>query len=275
MSPAVHDLMNLRLCPAVLEDLCDSLEVLLEQPEIGMDTPVGIFSVSVGSLAALRLASSRAHAHRISRVVCFGGYAERERLLSWLLRSEDPGSAIEHRDPLNQPLAFLTIVDHLTVPILDVDALCAGWRRYVRLTWPRSELKSPHSSAHIPIARLVAGSLCPGDRELFLIGCGALPGARSLCDRALERGQQYYDFLDPTADIGRLQARVLLVHGVGDPVIPFCQLGALASAIPGANAVALQLYGHSARTSPPTSMRRVPALARDTYSLMRIVHALM
>ena len=273
MSPAVSDLMSLRLAPAVTTELADAFDTLVRQAEVPAGASVSILSVSVGSLAALRLASSPRYAQRVERVVCFGGYGEPIDFLGYLLGHDGGGNHGSRNDPLNKPVVFLTLLDHLPVAIRDRNALCAAWRQYIHQTWPRNELKAPGSLAHIPIAEAMATPLGE-DAELFLMGCGARPGGRALAEAALEAGAVHYTFLDPRTDVARLSAPVHLVHGAGDRVIPFSQLHALRSAIPHAHSYTLRTYEHSNAVSPAQLAKRLPAAVADAISLVRIIRAI-
>ncbi len=275
LSPAIPDLLDLRLTPRVTEDLCRAFDLLLAQPEVPRDAPIRVLSVSVGSLAALRLASSPAYARRVASVVCFGGYGNADAFVRWLLGDTSaPGGAPLH-DPLNQPTVYLTLVDHLPIRIRNADALCEAWRGYIRETWPRVELKSAESRGHIDIARSLATRVCSEDRELFLMGCGAIPGGPALCDAAIALARDQYRFLDPTTNLQDLTASVHLVHGVGDRVIPFSQLQALRSAIPDAHSYPLRSYAHSSTLSPREIASRIPSTVMDTWTLMRIIGILL
>jgi pimeloyl-ACP methyl ester carboxylesterase len=275
MSPAISELMSLRIAPAVTREVEDAFDALVQQPEVPKGASVSVISISVGSLAALQLAASPRYAPRVARVVCFGGYGEPVEFLRFLLGRPGAENGAALNDPLNKPVVFLTLLDHLPVVIRDREALCATWRRYVHQTWPRAELKLPGSLAHVPIAESLATSLCAEDAELFLIGCGALPGGRALADAALERAEGHYAFLDPTAGIEQLSAPVHLVHGTGDRVIPFSQLHALRAASPRARVYPLRTYEHSNAASPAELARRLPAAVADVMSLIRIVRAIV
>lgn len=275
MSPAISSLMSLRIAPAVTREVGDAFDALVNQPEVPRVASVSVISISVGSLAALQLAASPRYARRVERVVCFGGYGEPIEFLRYLLGREGAENGAALNDPLNKPVVFMTLLDHLPLPIQDREALCATWRRYVHETWPRTHLKRPGSLAHVPIAESLAESLCAEDRELFLVGCGARPGGRALADAAIERAAGHYAFLDPTAGVEAIAAPVHLVHGTGDRVIPFSQLRALRTAIPTARGYALRTYEHSNAVSLGHLARRVPAAMADVISLGRIIRAIV
>jgi pimeloyl-ACP methyl ester carboxylesterase len=275
LSPAVPDLMSLRIHPATFNTLAAAFDLLQGRPELPKGTRPGVLSVSVGSLGALHLASSPTHADRISRLVTFGAFADPREFVRTVISGDRLRGESRPRDPLNQPVPFLTLLDHLPVPVREPEALAAAWRRYIRETWPRKELKNAESTAHCQVAETIAATLSPQDRDLFLIGCGARPGGLALCTAALDGAGGHYDYLDPRPRLGRITARVDLVHGADDAVVPSTQLATLAAAIPGARIHPLRLYAHSASVSPRHLARNLPRLAGDARTMTRIVRALV
>lgn len=273
LSPAIRDLIQSRIRPTVIDDLRSAFDVLVQQPEVPKDTLPRLFAVSVGSVAALRLASSPTYAHRISRLVTFGAYADPGELMRSLLCGSQCRTPVAPKDPLNQPVAFLTLIDDLPVQIHDAAALCEMWRHYIRMTWPRNELKSPDSTGHIAVARSLTPLLCSNDRELFLIGCGALPGGYELCRAALESG--HYDYLDPRPYLRNVRAPTDLIHGIVDSVVSYSQLEILAAEIPGAHVHPLQLQLHSSALSLGQIARKIGLLPGEAKTFMRIVSALI
>lgn len=219
LSPAVPDLMAAMMTPRVIDLVAHAYHVLRAAPEVPSDCVPGVFSVSVGSLAALRLAASDA---AISRLVIFGGYADPATLIRSL--TESP------RDPLNSPAAFSTLLAGIPHPSYGAGDLRDAWRAMLRATWPRPELKVTGSVAHHPIARGFAAELPAGLRELFLIGCGVLPGGWPLCESALASGA--FGHLDPRPYFPSIRCPVTIVHGIGDDVIPFSQAGELERGLP-------------------------------------------
>ena len=88
------------------------------------------------------------------------------------------------RDPLNQPVVLMNLLEHLDPSARDATAASHGWRAYVERTWGRPELKA--RERFIAIAEELAPT-CPSRvRELFLIGVGARPGAWDLAMPALD-----------------------------------------------------------------------------------------
>jgi len=226
-----------------------------------------VFSISFGSLLALALAAE--HGATIERLVLFGGYADLRETLRFCLTGEVASGRRAPRDPLNQPVVLMNLLDHVTVPGVpgDRDALIAGWRRYVERTWGRPELKA--DARYVAIAEELAPSLPATVRELFLVGVGARPGARDLALAALAHHDA--TALDPTPYLARITNRVDLVHGVDDDVIPYEHSHALAAAMPNADVRVhvTGLYGHTGASTP-----KLGAAAKELATMLRVLRVL-
>ena len=258
LSPAIPSLMALELAPRVLDDVARALAALRAAPELPASCAPSLFAISVGSLAALRLAARE----ELGQLVVFGGYADPVALIRSLTDSP--------RDPLNRPAAMLTLYDHLPgAPCgRDADRLRAAWRRTIRATWPQAALKVGGGTRHHPIARAIAAELPRHLRELYLVGCGVVPGAWELCEQALGA----CSYLDPRPHLAGIACPVTIVHGVADDVIPFAQADALDRALPphvARTRLATGMFAHSRATGP-----RALALARELRTFDRICRAL-
>ena len=230
-------------------------------PRWSAQRPV-VFSISFGSLLAFALAAE--HGPRIARLVIFGGYFELRETLEFCFTGTI-GDRIATRDPMNQSVVLLNLLDQLACA--DRAAVAAAWRRFVEHTWGRAELK--RDGRHLAIARALAPDVPEAVRELFLIGVGELPGARELVFEALERfdGRP----LDPAPYLPRIRNRVDLVHGTDDDVIPFEHSHALAAALVNAD-VRLHitgLYGHTGARRP-----KLGRAARELWTMVRVLRAL-
>jgi hypothetical protein len=261
LSPRSPQLCGLQLGAGAIDALAAAHAALASTTEAA-GGPLRVVSVSVGALAALRLAASPAHGGTVERVVVIGGYADPEALMASLC-----GADAEHRDPLNQPTAFLTFIDRLPVAVHDRARLMTAWRWFVRTAWPHDAWKRPGATAHHAAARELAREVDPRDRDLFLTGCGAAPGGHALIRAAHATGE--YSFLDWRGHAGDVRADVVAVHGVTDNVIPIAQLDAFAAALPRARTIRLGAFAHSR-----TVATSLPRLARDVRALGDVLHAL-
>ena len=240
--------------------IADFARVFDALPRWSSRRPV-VFSISFGSLLALALAAERGEA--LERLVVFGGYADFPATMRYCLTGEG-------RDPLNQPVVLMNLLDHLAHDRAHRAALEAGWRRYVEATWGRPELKV--RERHVAIAERLAPGVPAPVRELFLVGTGARPGAWELAEPALRAFCAAPSFaLDPSPYLARVRGRVDLVHGAGDDVIPFEQSQALAAGLTGAAARVhvTGLYGHTG-----ASWTRLAALPRELATMLRVLQVL-
>jgi pimeloyl-ACP methyl ester carboxylesterase len=224
-----------------------------------------VFSISFGSLLAFALAAERGDA--IARLVIFGGYADFHETMRFCLTGEVAGGRQATRDPLNQPVVLMNLLDLLDYERAERDGLVAGWRRYVESTWGRPEMKA--RDRFVAVAELLAPEVPAAVRELFLVGIGALPGAWDLAVPALARFDA--SALDPSPFLPRVTNRVELVHGMDDDVIPFEQSHVLASRLTHADVRVhiTGLYGHTGAQRPPLT-----ALGKELITMVRVLRVL-
>ncbi|MBA2542426.1 MAG: alpha/beta hydrolase, partial [Deltaproteobacteria bacterium] len=240
----------------------DFTRVLLAMPRWSPQKPA-VFSISFGSLLAFAAAAE--HPDRVERLVVFGGYSDFREMMKFCLTGEIEGGRKGSRDPLNQPVVLLNLLE--LIDCQDRPALVDGWRRYVEATWGRPELKV--GTEFVAIAERLAPSLPEAVRELFLVGIGARPGAAPLALEALSRFDDRE--LDPRPYLPRITCRVDLVHGIDDDVIPCEHSQALGSALANADPrVHLTgMYGHSG-----ASRAGWPMVAKELATMVRVLFAM-
>ena len=212
------------------------------------------FSISFGSLLAFAAAAARPGA--FARLVAFGGYADFADTLEFCLTGE-------HRDPLNQPVVVMNLLDHIAHDAAERPALVAAWRTYVERTWGRPETKQ----RYLAVANELAPSVPPSVRELFL--AGIRPGAWPLVQPALARADRRD--LDPKPLLARVTGRVDLVHGTDDDVIPVRHVHELAAGLVNADVRVhvTGLYGHTG-----AGFGKLAALPRELVTMVRVLRVL-
>jgi pimeloyl-ACP methyl ester carboxylesterase len=261
VAPFIPDYLALAPGPRAIADFARVFEAL---PRWSTQRPI-VFSISFGSLLAFALAAERGDA--IDRLVVFGGYADFHDTLRFCLTGEVASGRAATRDPLNQPVVLMNLLDHIAHDRAHTPALIAGWRRYVERTWGRPEMKAVARFG--AVAEELAPEVPEAVRELFLIGIGARPGAVDLARPALAA----FDArpLDPTPYLARIATRVELVHGADDDVIPFEQSHALAAALVRADVRVhvTGLYGHTGAQRPPLA-----AAVRELQTMVRVLRVL-
>jgi pimeloyl-ACP methyl ester carboxylesterase len=259
VAPFIPDYLALTPNARAIEDFVTVFEATRRD-----DKPI-VFSISFGSLLAFALAAERGDA--IDKLVIFGGYADFHATMRFCLTGEVASGRKALRDPLNQPVVLLNLIDLLDHERAERDQLLAAWRRYVERTWGRPEMKVDR--AFVAVAEELAPDVPAAVRELFLVGIGALPGATELAMPALAMFDA--SALDPRPYLRRITNRVELVHGMDDDVIPFEQSHALAAQLVNADVRVhiTGLYGHTGAQRPALS-----ALGKELITMIRVLRVL-
>jgi pimeloyl-ACP methyl ester carboxylesterase len=270
LAPYLPDYVALRVGPAAIDDFARAFDALRDHPACPVARP-GVFSISFGSLPALRLAAARSG--DLGGVVVFGGYADWDATIRFAASGELDGRAWVRRDLRNLPVVFMNLLDDLDDEHRPGDPapLVAAWRRYVEATWGDNAMKE--AARWQPIARALAAEVPPATRELYLRGCGLLPGAGDLIGRALARRADL-GYLDVRPHLATVRCPVWLVHGLTDDVIPWPQAEALARALPASaspRVLLTGLYGHT----QIEGARGPVAAAREVATMARIVAAMV
>ncbi len=269
LAPFLPDYTALRVEETVIADLATIFDLLEARRERPAGVRPGVFSVSFGSLPALRLAADPERAERVGGLVVFGGYADFGVAIRFCL---GVGTENRRRDPLNQPVVLLNLLDALgEVP--ERAALEDGWRRYVRATWGRPEMKA--DAAWRAVAARIEAELPAEARPLFRLGTGQDAGAAARVAEALDRTTAARPWLDPRPRLGGLRCPVTLVHGLDDDVIPASELEALAAALPARVAVRRYLTGLYDHTRAAAGPGAVLAAGREVRSLLGMLDALV
>ncbi len=221
-----------------------------------------VFSVSFGSLLAFALAAD--HASDLDGLVVFGGYADFHETMEFCLTGTVSSGRNATRDPLNQSIVLMNLLDQLVPPCADPAAVSAAWRRFVMRVWGRPEMKA--RERFTAVADELAPDVVDTVRELFHIGIGTRPGAVELAMPALARFDARA--LDPSPYLPRVRGRVDLVHGTSDDVVPFEQSHALARQLTNAD-VCIHItgvYGHTGSQLP-----RPSAAVKEMLTLVRVL----
>jgi pimeloyl-ACP methyl ester carboxylesterase len=265
MAPFLPDFVALRVTPAAIADFTRAYDTFAA----GRAAPPGVFSISFGSLLALRTAAVR----DVGGVVVFGGYADWDATIRFTVTGELDGRTWVARDWRNLPVVFMNLLDDITDAPAEraaTSAVIDAWRRYVVATWGKNEMRTRERWE--AEARVHAAPLPAPARDFYLRGCGLAPGAAEAIDRALAR-RGYIDFLDVRPHLASVRCPVWLTHGLADDVIPWTQAESLARAFPPERrppVLLTGLYGHT----QIEGARGPRALARELSSMLRIVDAI-
>ena len=224
-----------------------------------------VFSISFGSLLAFALAAD--HGEDLESLVIFGGFADFHETMEFCLTGRVASGREALRDPLNQSVVLMNLLDHIEPPCADPAAVAAAWLIYVRRVWGRPEMKVDRR--FVQIADELLPEVPEHVRELFQVGVGSRPGAVELARPALAK----FDArdLDPTPYLPRVRCRVDLVHGTDDDVVPFEQSHDLATKLVNADVRVhiTGMYGHTGSKAP-----RWSAAAKEMITMVRVLRVL-
>lgn len=268
LAPFLPDYADLRVQDSVVDDAEAALDALLALPDRPNSRP-GVFSISFGSMPALRVTARRPA--DVARLVVFGGFASFRSTLAFALAGEDNRKI----DPLNSPVVILNLLPFVEgVDPADHETLAKAFRAYCRASWGREESKIP--AIHRAIAERVAEQVPDRLRDVFLVAARAKPGVEDLAKAAIERAGDYFSWVDPGPHLAPITCPVTLVHGREDDVIPYEESLALERSFPRKNAelILTGLYGHTAGAGFSSQLSHVVENAREAAGMMRILDAM-
>lgn len=270
VAPFLSDFLTLTLSPRLLAEA----EAALLSAHERARGPVGVMSISFGSIAALHLAAH--HPELVDRVVVFGGYRDLERTFRFALGGEDAGLPAEVRDPLNGPAVLANLADEL-LPEHARAPFRAATLEFSRRTWSRGRPQGERGRAddkrdgrHLREGEALSRTLDGEARALFRVACRLEGDPLALAASALPRAKERIAFLDPTPLVPRVRAEVTCLHGRDDDVIPWTEAEALARDLPNARALVTGLYGHTGHAARPGPR----ALASELATMLRVIDAL-
>ncbi len=276
-APFVRPYLELRLAPEAHLDVARAVgHAAAYAREHDLPRPA-LFTISFGAPLGARVAASPEHADELGALVLFGGFAEFETTLRFVLSGRafdgDRELRLTH-DPLNAPAAFVNLVPHLR-RARPHEPVCRAWLEMARRTWGRPELRAARRRE--PLADVLAGTLDAEDRALFRVGCGLAPGGPELLEAALANAGDHFAFADPRVHLPRVKCPVLVTHGRDDDVIPYPQAHELARHLRPRHPHKLALtglFGHTGSTlpSPRALLSELGTMAELLYALVDAAH---
>jgi pimeloyl-ACP methyl ester carboxylesterase len=220
--PFLDDAMQLRVTPRAVDQTVAAWDLLRAQPDLPRGVRPALFSISFGSLPAIRLAAARHH--EVGNLVLFGGYADPRRTLRFCLTGEVEGRVIA-RDPRNHAVLFGSLLDRLEPPPRDPQRLQAAWLAFARATWGQPGMRDEAATAAVARRMVADGAVERADAALFLAGCGVGEGSEAPVLPLLEG--DVTGWMDPRDDLAQVRCPVDVVHGAQDDVIPVEEAEAL------------------------------------------------
>ena len=243
MSPFIQDYSDMHIQPQSHLPFLGAFDALRNHPELPGGIKPGVFSISFGSWLAMKLATCQKRNHLLGASVIFGGYGHFREAVDFAITGQIHGKDYAHHDPRNIPAIFMHIADTLE---LDPGVLKHAWLQFMRETWQIDSMRTREACNEK--AYVLAQALPHDFRDIFLEGCGALPGAAKRIQDTLQN--ERYDYLDTRSDFGNIRCPILIMHGTDDDVIPYTQLERLSQALPKhieQETYLTGLYGHSSQ----------------------------
>ena len=271
MSPRLDALTQLRLDASAIGQLSRCLEALVGLEEHPVDTLPGVFSISFGSFPALLTAASARARHLVGSLVVFGGYANFVDTCRFMSGFTSPRDGEPQPDPTCRAGLAINMAPVL-FPEADCRRLTPAWWAFVIRVWGMPEMRQ--AARFSEVAQELAAGLPADLAQVFLQGCGVVPGCSEWVENALTRID--VDSMDPRQHLGAIRCPVHLIHGRRDDVIPCSQMALLAAGLSNTTArrYLTGLYDHSRGESLTVALGRLPALAKEAKTMVAMVHAL-
>ena len=262
----------MRLDASATSELSRSLEALTLLPEHPRSRLPGIFSVSFGSYPALMTAASSEVGHLVGSLVVFGGYASFVDTCRFMIGVGTPAAS----EPAPDPTCMAGIAINTAAALFQGEQrhkLMQAWQAFVVRAWGATDLQHPEQFSGLA-AQLVA-ELPPDLMQIFLQGCGVIPGFAAWAEEALARTD--IDSMDARAHLHKVRCPVHLFHGRRDNVIPHSQMAVLAAALTRVNpkTYLTGLYQHSRGDAGMGVLAQLPTLLREMKTMAAMVHAMV
>lgn len=219
--PDLPSLRSLQVNTGNVREVADAFDWLVSRPQLSPGGRAGVAAFSYAAGPAILAAMEPEIGRRVDFILAVGGYYDLESVLTFFTTGY---FRQEQRWRHREPNAYGKWVFVLANAGLLADA---GDRQLLR-----SMARRRMADLEAPLDDLAAG-LGPEGRRVYAFVSNTDPGrARSLLADLPESIRAEIESLDlANKDLSRLKARLLLVHGRDDPIIPFTESVALARAV--------------------------------------------
>jgi pimeloyl-ACP methyl ester carboxylesterase len=279
-SPFLPDYINLSVAKGVIPDFARALKHLLDHPDRPQNLKPAVFSISFGSLPALRLAADPATKDELGGLILFGGYANITTTLAYALGSRDGHMNMPKSDPLNRPVLFTNLLDCMNIKPELNETIRKSLLSFIHQTWGVEAQKNPDRKlpeSYLPIAEKLRDQLPEHLRDAFWLACGLSGDYQSHCEDLL-KAHELPSFMDPLPHVSQIRCPVHLFHGRDDDVIPFQESLALEKAMAGDVQVKCHLtglYNHTEKPSLIGLLQVAPKVPGEINSLVSMLRAMV
>ncbi len=255
--PDLVGLRQLKLRAVAAREIADTVQYMHSTPGLAPGGRVGIIALSVASGPALLAATEPGTRERLRFVLTIGGYYDMLDTLTFSTTGDfKDGTQWRHRAPNDYGKWVLVLSN--------VDKLPSASDRRALAVIARRKLENPKANVDALLARLGADGravyefINNADRRRVEGLFAQLPAGIKSEIQALSLSNR---------DLSEIEANVILVHGLDDPMIPYTESVALARALPPARVSLFLVNGL-------VHVDLKPALA-DYWRLYRAVYTLL
>ncbi|MAA79555.1 MAG: hypothetical protein CL916_09870 [Deltaproteobacteria bacterium] len=251
-------------------DLCTEAQKGFQAFQEHIKKKSGVFGISAASIGALAIASNEQNQGSLSGVMLFGGFSNWQEALLFAASDDD----ILAKDPLNIPVIFINLWEHINIPVQDEALLLQSWKKFIHQTWEKEDMQSIEK--HSVVAFQLAEQVHHDDRNIFLQGTSVEPGGDEIIKEVLKNGLHGYDWLNPEPHLENLCAPLFLTHGRDDVVVPYLQTYELQSkAPPHTPAYITGFYDHTGLTSFRRLLSLIPRIPQEVFHSILLLRAII
>lgn len=227
--PDLQSLRELKVNAGNIREIADGLKYLAGQDELAPQGRAGLVAFSYAAGPAVVAASQPELAGQVGFMMTIGGYYDLPAVLTFITTGDyQVDGEWQHQDqsPYGKWVFVLSNLHHLDEPVDRDLFLAMVERKKIDLDAPLDDLVERLGPQGQDLYRFVTNT----DRARFA----------ALFDRLPEGIQGEVDRLDLSRrDLSHLKARLLLIHGYDDNIIPYSESVALSRALPEAQ---VELY---------------------------------
>ena len=238
------------------------------QEHIGIQS--GVFGISAASIGALSIASDFTYQDSLSGVMLFGGFSNWQKALLFAACDDDELC----KDPLNLPVIFINLWEHIKISVQDEALLLQSWKDFIHQTWEKEEMQP--FAKYSAVAHVLAQNVHPEDKHIFLQGTSVEQGGINIIKQTLANGLLGYDWLNPEPHLKKIVVPLYLTHGRDDVVVPYQQTYELQALAP-ANTPAYitGFYDHTGITSFRRLLSLIPRIPKEVIHSIQLLRAMI
>lgn len=219
---------------------------------------MNIFSISFGSLMALKLASDKKRRDLINSLIIFGGFGDWRSTCDDIMEKALFGKEKDGYGDLRSIPAIYSHLVEFSPEMGDLkiqEKLRTLWLEYITITWPDDTYTEKKKCKEL--SEKLSKELPPEEKSFFMKGLGLEEGSFQLYEKLAQKGN--FDHLDPLVKASEITCPLYLLHGKYDKLIDSSQQKVIKRAVPQRlikRQILTKLYAHSKRNNEGSSLMR-------------------